>query len=168
MASTTPHTIVLRSNNPDNAMQRVREAPCQAAVTITPGMLLEWGTTTTVKPHATAGGETQGKKVALENPWSDHGSGAAIAHAYAAAETVAFIPAQPGDQLYMLLADGQNVAKGAALTSDGAGALAAFTELTTVDDSGYTVYTESIVGYASEAVNNSAGGAVARIRVDIA
>lgn len=162
MASSTPHTIVLRSNNPDNNMQRVREAICQDAVTITPGMLLAWGTTTTVKPHATAAGHAEGRKIALENPWSDHGTGPAIDHAYAAGETVGYIPAQSGDQFYMLLADGENVAKGDALVSDGLGALQ---EQATVDAS---VITEAIVGFAAEAVDNSAGGAVARIRVDIA
>jgi hypothetical protein len=162
MASSTPHTIVLRTNNPDNNMQRVREAPCQAEVTITPGMLLAWGTTNTVKPHATAAGHAEDKKIALENPWSDHGSGPAIDHDYAAAETVGYIPAQSGDQFYMLLADGENVTKGDALVSDGAGALQ---EQATVDAS---VITEAIVGFAAEALDNSAGGAVARIRVDIA
>jgi hypothetical protein len=162
MASSTPHTIVLRSNNPDNNMPRVREAPCQAAVTITPGMLLAWGTTNTVKPHATEAGHAEGRKIALENPWSDHGSGPAIDHAYAAAETVGYILAQPGDQFYMFLEAAGNVTKGDALVSNGAGYLQ---EQATVDAS---VITEAIVGYAAEAVDNSGGGAAVRIRVDIA
>lgn len=169
MATTAAHTIILRSNNPDNAEQRVREAPCQAAVTVTPGFLLAWGTTTTVKPHATSGGNTEGKKVALENPWSDHGGGAAIAHAYAAGETVPYIFAQPGDQLYMYLASGQNVSKGQALMSNGAGYLTAYTApvvLGAGGASGSSLYVGAIVGYAAEAVD--ASGGAARIRVDIA
>lgn len=161
MASSAPNTIVLRSNDPDNMMQRVQEAPCQAAVTITPGMLLEWGTTNTVKPHATADANLQGRKVALENPWSDHGSGKAIDHAYAAGETVPFIFAQAGDVLYMLLEAGANAAKGVALSSNAAGAL----QLITI---AATTVVESIVAYADEAVDNSGGGAAVRIRARIA
>lgn len=157
MASTASHTIVLRSNNPDNMMQRVREAPCQAGVTITPGMLIERGTTNTVKPHATGGGNAA-RMVAIENPWSDHGNGAAIDHAYAAGETVFYIDAQSGDVLYMFLEDEGNVAIEAALESDGAGALQAL--------AGTAV--EGLVAYAEEAVNNTGGSGPVRIRVKIA
>jgi len=157
MASSTPHTIVLRSNNPDNMMQRVKEAPCQAAVTIKPGMLIERGTTNTVKPHATAGGNAA-RMVAIENPWSDHGSGAAIDHDYAAGETVFYIDALPGDVLYMFLEDEGNVAIEAALESNGAGALQAL--------AGSAV--EGMIGYAEEAVNNTGGSGDVRIRVKIA
>lgn len=163
MASATPHTIVLRSNNPDNMMQRTQEAPCQAAVTITPGMLLAWGTTNTVKPHATANAALEGRKVALENPWSDHGviyssEGPNIAHAYAAGETVFFIFASPGDVLYMMLEAAANVAKGAPLGSNGAGYLQALT----VDAAAVE---QSVGFYADEAVDNTAGGDGVRIRV---
>lgn len=157
MASATPHTIVLRSNNPDNMMQRTKEAPCQAAVTILPGMLIERGTTNTVKPHASAGGNAA-RMVAIENPWSDHGSGANIDHAYAAGETVFYIEASPGDVLYMYLEDEGNVAIEAPLESNGAGALQAL--------AGTAV--EGLVGYAEEAVNNTGGTGDVRIRVKIA
>lgn len=157
MASATPHTIVLRSNNPDNMMQRTKEAPCQGSVVITPGMLIERGTTNTVKPHASAGGNTA-RMVAIENDWSDHASGPNIAHDYAAAETVFYIDALPGDVLYMLLEDAANVAIEAPLESNGAGALQPL--------AGTAV--EGLVGYAEEAVDNTSGGAVARIRVKIA
>lgn len=157
MASSTAHTIVLRSNNPDNMMQRTREAPCQAAVVITPGMLLEYGTTNTVKPHASAGGNSN-RMVALENYWSDHGAGAAIDHDYAAAETVGYIVGLSGDVLYMLLEDEGNVAIEAALQSNGAGALEAHV----------AGAVEGIVGYAEEAVNNTGGSGNVRIRVRIA
>lgn len=161
MASSAPNTIILRSNNPDNMMQRVQEAPCQAAVTILPGQLLAWGTTNTVKPHATANGALEGRKVAVENPWSDHGSGKAIDHAYAAGETVAFIFAQPGDVLYMWLEDEGNVAKGAPLAPNGSGDLQAIT----VDASAVE---ESVFGYAEEPVNNTGGSGSVRIRVRVA
>ena len=157
MASTTAHTIIIQSNNPDNMAQRIHESPCQAAVTIVPGMLLDWGTTNTVKPHATAGGNAVGRKVAVENPWSDHGSGQAIDHAYAAGESVGYIDAAAGDVLYMFLETAANVAKGAPLQSNGAGALEAHV----------AGAVEGIIGYAYEALNN-ATGSNARIRVEIA
>lgn len=157
MASSTPHTIVLRSNNPDNNMQRVREALAGEAG-ISPGMLLEWSGADLLK-HNSSSGDAENKKIALENPWSDHGAGANIDHAYADNETVGYIPAAPGDQFYMFLASGQNVAKAAPLTSNGDGALIA----ATVDQS---LVDQAIVGYAAEAVD--ASGGLSRIRVDIA
>lgn len=161
MASSAPHTIVLRSNNPDNMMQRVHENPAQAA--ITPGDAIEYGTTNTVKVHATSGGASLGRKVAIENPWSDHGTiygseGPNIDHAYAAGETVFWVPANPGDVFYMWLAASQNVAKEAPLTSNGAGKMTALT----VDASALT---DALWGYADEAVDNSGGGSPVRIRV---
>lgn len=162
MASATPHVITLRSNNPDNMQQRTWESPCQAAVVITPGMLIERGTTNTVKPHASAGGNTS-RMVALENPWSDHGvvygsEGPNIDHDYAASETVFWVPANSGDVLYMLLEDEGNVAIEAPLESNGAGALQAL--------AGTAV--EGLVGYAEEAVDNTGGSGNVRIRVRIA
>lgn len=157
MASTASHTIVLWSNNQDNMMQRVRQAPCKTGVTITPGMLIAPDTGGVVKPHASAGANAP-RWVAIENPWSDHGNGLAIDHAYAAGETVFYIIAQPGDQLHMFLEDEGNVAAGAALESNGAGALQAL--------AGAAV--DGLVAYAAEAVNNTGGSGNVRIRVDIA
>jgi hypothetical protein len=161
MASSTPSTIVLRSNNRDNGMQRVMEAPCQAAVTIRPGMLLAVGTTNTVKPHTVATGNKEGVKVALDNLYSPPSAGIAIDATYAAGYTVPYIFASPGDVLYMLLKTGNNIAKGQALESGGAGNLQA----ATTPVAGTSV--DSLVGYAEEAVNN-ASGSDARIRVRIA
>jgi len=154
MASSTPNTIVLRSNNRDNGMQRVHEAPCQAATPIRPGMLLAVGTTNTIKPHAGAGLNREGNKVAIDN-WQATGSG--LDTVYNAAETVRYIFASPGDVLYMLIKTGSNVAKGAPLESAGTGALQAAAG-TAID---------SLVGYAEEAVNN-ATGSDGRIRVRMA
>lgn len=158
MASTTPNTIVLRSNNRDNGMQRVSEAPCLTAVTIRPGMLLAGGAGNTVRPHNTATGNKEGVKVAIDN-WQATASG--IDTVYNAAETVRYIFASPGDVLYMLIKTGSNVAKGAALESAGTGALQAGT----TPIAGTSV--DSVVGYADEAVNN-ATGSDGRIRVRIA
>jgi hypothetical protein len=122
MASTTAHTIVLFSNNDENRMQRVHSAPCQAAVTVTPGHLLDFGTGVTVKPHATADGASNGRRVALENPWSDHA--------------------------LLISTNGPNIDGTLKVATVGAGTL-----------------TDAIVGYATEAVDNSGGGAAVRIRV---
>jgi len=157
MASTTPHTIVLRSNNRDNGMQRPMEAPVQAAATVKPGMLLDFGTTNTVKPHATAGGNRNGNKVAIDNPWATDTTVAAIDASYTAGQTAGYVHGVPGDVLYMWIKTGSNVAKGAALESAGTGALQAAAG-TAVD---------SLVGYAEEAVNN-ATGSDGRIRVRMA
>jgi hypothetical protein len=161
MANVASSTIVLRSNNRDNGMQRVMEAPCQAAVTIKPGMLLAFGTTNTVKPHAVAGANKEGVKVALDNLYSPPSAGIAIDATYAAGTTVPYIHGSPGDVLYMLLATGNNIAKGAPLESAGAGNLRA----ATTPVAGTPL--DSVIGYAEEAVNN-ASGSDARIRVRIA
>ena len=161
MANTNSSTIVLRSNNRDNGMQRVMESPCQAAVTIRPGMLLAAGTTNTVKPHSTAGGNREGNKVAVDNLFSPPSAGAAIDATYAAGVTVPYVYGVTGDVLYMLLKTGNNVAKGAPLESGGAGNLQAAAAPAA------TVPADSIVGYAEEAVNNSSGSD-ARIRVRMA
>ena len=158
MAASAPSTIVLRSNNRDNGMERVMEAPCQAAVTIKPGMLLAFGTTNTVKPHSAAVGNKEGSKVAIDN-WQATAS--AIDTVYNAGETVRYIHAVPGDVLYMLIKTGSNVAKGASLESAGTGALQA----STTPVAGTAL--DGIVGYAEEAVNN-ASGSDARIRVRMA
>lgn len=161
MANTASGTIVLRSNNRDNGMQRVMEAPCQAAVTIRPGMLLAWGTTTTVKPHAVATGNKEGNKVAVDNLFSPPSAGNAIDSTFAAGSTVPYVFGSPGDVLYMLLKTGNNITRGQALESGGAGNLQA----ATTPIAGTSV--DSLVGYAEEAVNN-ASGSDARIRVRIA
>lgn len=161
MASTTPHTIVLRSNNRDNGMQRPMEAPVQAAATVKPGMLLDFGTTNTVKPHATAVGNRNGNKVAIDNLWATDTTLAAIDAPYTAGQTCAYVHAVPGDVLYMWIKTGSNIAKGTALESAGTGALQTVT--TPVAGTGV----DNIVGYAEEAVNN-ASGSDARIRVRMA
>jgi hypothetical protein len=161
MANTNSSTIVLRSNNRDNGMQRVMESPCQAAVTIRPGMLLAVGTTNTVKPHAVATGNKEGVKVAVDNIFAAPASGSAIDATFAAGTTVPYIFASPGDVLYMLLKTGNNITKGQGLESGGAGNLQA----ATTPIAGTSV--DSLVGYAEEAVNNSSGSD-ARIRVRIA
>lgn len=157
MASTTPHTIVLRSNTPDNLKQRTRNAVAAAAVT--PGMLCELTTAGKVQAHSAAAGVTKGRLVALENYWSNHGSGPAIDHAYAADETVEYLHALPGDELYMLVAASQSIAMGDPLVSNGDGYLKEV-----IPDA--TLLADAIVGYAAAAVTTTTG--TARVKVTIA
>ena len=157
MASSVYSTIVIRSNNADNIVQRVREA--KAASAITPGMLCELTTSGTIQAHSTEGGVAKGRLVALENEFSDHGTGRAIDHAYATNETVRYIHALPGDQLYMLLEDSATITIGDVLESNGAGYMQE-------ESPGTSTLSDGIIGYAANAVTTSGG--TARVLVDIA
>lgn len=167
MASTTPKVIVVRSNNPDNMQQRIQEQLGNGA--ITPGELLAWANSgADLDQHATAGGNRQNTKVAIENQYSDHGTGAAIDHAYADNETVFYIQAIPGDRLNMWASTSQTIVIGDPLVSDGAGLLAKHTP-EAVDEAGsttFTSYLDAIVGYAAADVTTT--GTKARLLVDIA
>lgn len=125
----------------------------EAGGAITPGMLLAWSSGNLVA-HAAAGGVAQ-KMVAIEQGFIGNG----ITDAYASGDQVNYVVARTGDELYMLLADGQTSAIGSPLVSDGAGALT----VATVDA---TTLEGAVVGFATEVV--AASGAVARITVEIA
>ncbi len=167
MASTTPKVIVVRSNNPDNMMQRTNENLGNGA--IIPGELLTWVTSgADLDQHATAGGNRENTKVAIENMFSDHGDGLSIDHAYADNETVFYIQGIPGDRLYMWASTSQTIVKGDPLVSDGAGMLAKHVP-EAVDEAGsttFTNYVDAIVGYAAQDVTTTS--TKARILVDIA
>ena len=127
---------------------------------ITPGHLLE-RTATGVKVHATAGGNAVPKLVAVENDLA----GDEIGTAYSAADRVQFIAARPGDQLYMLLKDGETSAVGSVLKSGGDGTLTVGLEA-----SGEPDYVEGIVGTALEVVDmsgSSGADPTGRILVEI-
>ena len=167
MASTTYSTIVVRSNNPDNMLQRTQQNIGNG--TVTPGELLTWVTSgADLDQHATAGGNRQNTKVAIENHFSDHGTGLAIDHAYADNETVFYIQAIPGDRLNMWASTNQTIVIGDPLVSDGAGNLSKHTPQA-VDEAGsatFTSYLDAIVGYAAAAVTTTTPRA--RLLVDIA
>lgn len=167
MASSTPHTILLETN--DGAHRPIQEAV--AAVALTPGELLAFNAGENLIPHGNAGQNAQ-KLFAVEDPYVDPRTttNPAIDVDYAANSRARYLHAQPGDVIYAFLAAGQNVAKGAPLQSDGAGALQAHTPQA-VDEGGtgtYTIYLHAIVGYAEEAVDNSGGGTRVRIRLRVA
>jgi hypothetical protein len=116
-----------------------------ANAAIYPGMLVEIMSTGKVRAHATAGG-TAAKLFALEN----YLEGKDINDVYAAADQVQVWNPTPGDEVYALLADEQNVAIGDFLVSNGDGRLAL---ASTVSSAGPTEYPSSIIGVALEALN---------------
>lgn len=135
------------------------EALADAGSAIVPGMLVE-ETATGVQEHSTAAGNAQ-KLFALANL----ANGKTIDDAYTVGESVRYGAAHSGQEAYALVAAAATaVTKGAALESAGDGtvriqAVAAATANTERD---------SVVGYALEAVDNSAGGTTARIRIRVA
>lgn len=123
-----------------------------ATGTPTPGMLLELTSTDKVQAHSSAGGNVTPIMVALEDELQGNG----IDDNYVANNPVqVWIPGR-GDQAYMILADGENVAIGAELESNGAGNLRAHA----AGSAGELEYPNSIVAIALEALDlsDSSGG----------
>jgi hypothetical protein len=116
-----------------------------ATETITPGMLLEFDSTGKVKKHDVAGGNVY-PMFALE----DELQGKGIDDDYASTDPVQVWIPGCGDIVRGWLADGQNVAIGDWLISNGAGKL---TKWTLATSGGVVEYPELIVGRAAEAVN---------------
>lgn len=144
-SQTTPKTVDLSG---DGVAQEA-----EALGTITPGMLIERatsGSTFGVQAHSSQG-ETGNLHFAVEYDLTGRG----ISDDYSSGDQVKFKTFYPGAHVYALLADGENVSAGDHLVSDGAGAL----DARTVD--------EVIIAQALEDVDNSAGGAVARIKVEV-
>lgn len=103
------------NNHSDNFEEYVADAA------ILPGTLLELNTDNEVKVHATAGGNVGPKMFALEDAFQGKG----IDDAYAAGDRVRVWFPSPGDIVLAILADGQDVAEGTLLESNGAGYLTA-------------------------------------------
>ena len=120
MSSTTDHTIMLSSAQPFNIEGRVQEG--YGSGTVYPGYLVELDTSEYVVAHATANGFQQ-RMVALENPFDDDNTVAAIDSPYLTADTVRYIYGQPGDVFYMYLATGTAVRGRSRLTSNADGTL---------------------------------------------
>jgi len=133
----------------DVQMERV------AAGTITPGMLLEYTSASKVQAHSTAGGNCLPRAFALEDELQGNG----IDDNYSADDQVACWITQPGEQVYAILADGENVSIGDALESNGNGYLkkhvADVESFESAEPGSITVYPEQIVGIALEAVDLS-------------
>jgi len=121
---------------------QIKEYTANAAAT--PGHLCELMSTGKVRAHATAGGSCQ-KRFFLENKLA----GGEIDTAYVADEQCQTGVFKPGDEVYGLLADGENAAIGSKLESAGDGTL----RVVHVDASVDEIAVNSIVGEALEAVN---------------
>ena len=152
-----PHTILL-SGNPIYAQEKL------ASVPITPGHLVEvvpsGGDAGQLRLHSTAGGDAQ-KAFAYESLTPATGVATqAIDTPYPDGDSVRWLVCRSGDCVYAWLpAAAAAVIDGDPLESNGDGTLRKGTAATA---------TEHIVGWATEAVNNSGGGAPARIRVRVA
>lgn len=130
------------------------------AVAITPGMLLEPTSGGLIQAHSVVDGDVL-PMFALENELKGEG----IDDDYAVSDKIqVWIPGR-GDQVYALLANGENVAIGDFLTSNGDGYLKKY-----ASSSGTWEYPMSIVAQALEAVDMSGSSAAdpsGRIKVRI-
>jgi hypothetical protein len=125
-----------------------------ANASITPGMLIELMSTNKVRAHATSGGNVL-PMFALE----DELQGKDIDDNYAAGDVVQCWIAQRGEIVQAILADGQNVAIGDLLMSNGAGYLTKYVAESweSADaQQANTLYPNIIVGIALEAQDLSA------------
>jgi len=125
-----------------------------AAAAITPGMLLELTSAGKVQAHSSAG-QNAFPYFALENELE----GGGISDAYAAADRVkVWIPGR-GDVVHALLADGQNVAIGDFVESNGDGYVkkhvADVESFESAEAGSITVYPNQVVGQVIEAVDLS-------------
>ena len=133
-----------------------------AAAAITPGMLIERTSADKVQAHSSAGQNAE-KMFALE----DDLQGNEIGTAYSADNIVQIGFFKPGDEVYALLADGENAAIGDYLESNGSGYMRVYA----ASSAGAVEYPSSIVGVALEALDMSgssgADPASQRIRIEI-
>lgn len=130
------NTIKIKKHN-DVIEERV------AAATITPGMLIELTSADKVQAHSVSGGPVTPPMFALEDELQGNG----ITDNYVADNVVQIWVAGRGDQVYALLADGENASIGEKLVSNGDGYLKCAS-----GDSGTD---EAFVAIALEAVDRS-------------
>lgn len=127
-----------------------------ANATITPGMLIEVISTGKVRAHAEEDGNVI-PMFALE----DELQGKIISEDYDADTPVQVWIPQRGDQVYAILAQGENVSIGDFLVSNGDGKLKALAALSSIGD----VEPLQIVGEATEAINATAADARIIVRI---
>lgn len=148
MAKSTPDVILLRGEGV------YKEATAGGA--ILPGHLLTRSSATAVTVHGTADGASR-SLFAIENGQV----GDDISTAYASGDTVPMIYAERGAEIYALVAAAAPaIAVGDALGSAGDGTLKKITI-------GAGTLAGAVIGFALEAVDNSGGGSVARLRVEV-
>lgn len=138
MAKSKPETIFLKGD----PVYDEREA----GGAITPGHLVSVNGSNQVVVHASAGG----RAAALFAKENDIG-GDDITHAYASGEKVLFMACRPGDEVYAIIADGENIDEGDFLESNGNGELREVDADASADD----IVTHSVIAVALEAINAS-------------
>lgn len=158
MAKTTFGSIVIQAAN---QMGDVTRLEALAAAAVTPGELAELTSAGAIQAHSAAAGTLeQGKIFVLESQTPDDEDDFSIDVDYASGDTVYYMQAKAGDEVYAWLAAQENAAITDSLESDGAGALAVATV-------GVGTLANSIVGSPVVAVDNSGGGTRVRIRVRV-
>ena len=146
----TPKKIVLKGD-PLYKERPLKALDIYGVGGVTPGMLLG-SVAGEYTPHPTAAGTSVSPIFAVEAPFRE---GADIDTAYDQdGETILAAHCRQGDEIYAFLEVGANVAQEAVLESNGAGSLQALTSGTAVCR-------------ALEAVDNSGGSAIARIKVEV-
>lgn len=130
-----------------------------AATAIVPGMLLEELAAGTVQEHSGAGLNAQ-RLFALNNP----SNGGTIDDAYAVGETVRYGAAHQGQPVFGLVGVVAAIVIGDALESAGDGTI----QKAVADAATDTAQRDAIVGYATEAVDNSGGSVNVRIKFRVA
>lgn len=128
-----------------------REEDYVASAAITPGELIEFGGANDVRANSSAADADAIRAFAREQV---ENAGAGIGTDIPSGDTVTVLYPESGAKVNALLAHGENVAEGAALESDGNGALQAHTS-------------GRIIGYADAALNNTTGAA-ARLAIIVA
>lgn len=123
----------------------------QAVAAITPGNLVEFTSAGKVQKHSGAGLVAE-KAFAVENDLI----GADIADDYATDSQVQYNIFRPGDEVYALLANGENASKGSFLESNGDGEL----RVVDTDSSALTVKPGSIIAVSLAALNMSGSSLV--------
>jgi len=148
MLPATYNTVKVRSR------LNIQDEIQATAVAITPGMLLMQYTDGKVKAHDVPAGNVLTKMFALE----DELQGKEISDNYAVSVMIQVWIPTPGDMVYALLADGESVAKGDPLESNGSGYLQKHTaDAYKFGDSSHTdtIYTNPIVAESMETLDLS-------------
>jgi len=131
-----------------------------AAETITPGHLVAFDGSGNIVKHSVAAGNAQ-KLFAANLPERNQ----AIGDAFSTNDRVRLVRAHGGVRIHALVAAAAAaIAKGAPVESAGDGTVRALASSAATSEA----QRDSVVGYAAEAVDNSGGGAEARIAIDIA
>ncbi len=132
------------------------EAKVGVAGTLTPGELVEFDGLAALQVHSTADGTAQKRFVRERDLF-----GKDKLEAIPVGDNALIIVPIPGSIVQAFLADGENVAKGASLVSDGLGSLKAPATPVATTPAGI------VVGFAAAALNNTSGSP-ARLNVEVA